>query len=377
MTLTAVGIITEYDPFHNGHLYQLRSAQQATHADVTVVVMSSNWTQRGEPAIFDKWTRAQMALENGVDLVIELPIQAAVQPASIFAYNAIKLVSALQCQFLSFGSEHPELDFNGFKKLKIKPESNHFKNYRASYPELFSKVMLEKYKINLTSPNDTLGFWYAQAVQKLNAKLDLVPIPRRESDHNDAKLLQSISSGKSIRKAIKNGDPDFINFIPKSSVKLGNLHPLFWDDFWPYLKYEINQTDLTDLRKIYQMSDGLEYRLKKAALKAQNFAEFIELVKSKRYTYTRLQRLCVYVLFKLTKAQIDDSSNNLRILGMTKTGQAYLNQVKGKLALPLISKVDKKVFDQLDYLECKANLLTGTILHNQQDLYRFPVIMNK
>lgn len=377
MTLTAVGIITEYDPFHNGHLFQLRSAQQATSADVTVVVMSSNWTQRGEPAIFDKWTRTQMALENGVDLVVELPIQAAVQPASIFAYQAVKLISALKCQFLSFGSEHPEFDFNAFKQFKVETDSSHFKNYRESYPETFRKFMLENYGFNLNSPNDTLGFWYAQAVRQLNSNLELVPIQRRESSHNDADLLQNISSGKAIRKAIKTQNFDFVKFMPETSIRPEKLYPLFWDDFWPYLKYEINQTELTELRKIYQMSDGLEYLLKKAAIKAKSFTSFIDLIKSKRYTYTRLQRLCVYVLFKMTKQQISASSSNLRVLGMTKMGQAYLNQVKKELDLPLITKVDKKVFDEYDYLDCKAGLLTGMILHNQQDLYRFPVIMNK
>ena len=353
MTLKAVGIIAEYDPFHNGHLFQLRQAQRLTNADVTVVVMSSNWTQRGEPAIFDKWTRTKMALENEVDLVIELPIQSAVQPASIFAYNAVELIVALKCQSLSFGSESPEFDFNKFKTFEVNTSSN------------------------LELPNDTLGFWYAQAVQKLNANLKLVPIARNESNHGDDKLLHQISSGKAIRKAIKNRNSRFINFIPESSVQIEKLQPLFWDDYWPYLKYEINQASLFDLRNVYQMSDGLEFLFKRAAIKAKNFNEFIELVKSKRYTYTRLQRLCVYVLFKITQQQIDDSSRNLRVLGMTKNGQNYLNQIKKELKLSLISKVDKTVFDRADYLECKAGLLTGTILNNQQDLYHFPVIINK
>ncbi|MEN3240607.1 nucleotidyltransferase [Fructilactobacillus sanfranciscensis] len=377
MTLKAVGIIAEYDPFHNGHLFQLRQAQRLTNADVTVVVMSSNWTQRGEPAIFDKWTRTKMALENEVDLVIELPIQSAVQPASIFAYNAVELIVALKCQSLSFGSESPEFDFNKFKTFEVNTSSNEFKNYQESYPENFRKFILENYGFNLELPNDTLGFWYAQAVQKLNANLKLVPIARNESNHGDDKLLHQISSGKAIRKAIKNRNSRFINFIPESSVQIEKLQPLFWDDYWPYLKYEINQTSLSDLRNVYQMSDGLEFLFKRAAIKAKNFNEFIELVKSKRYTYTRLQRLCVYVLFKITQQQIDDSSRNLRVLGMTKNGQNYLNQIKKELKLSLISKVDKTVFDRADYLECKAGLLTGTILNNQQDLYHFPVIINK
>ncbi|WP_429970991.1 nucleotidyltransferase [Fructilactobacillus sp. Tb1] len=377
MTLKAVGIITEYDPFHNGHLFQLQSAQAATGADVTVVVMSSNWTQRGEPAIFDKWTRSQMALENGVDLVIELPIQSAVQPASIFADQAVKLVDALKCSWLSFGSEHPEINFNEFKTLEIKTDADEFKNYQESYPETFRKFFLDNHGVNLVSPNDTLGFWYAQAAKKLKSNLELVPIIRRESDHNDNELMQTISSGKSIRKAIKSGNSNFTKFMPQSSFNPDELKPMFWDDFWPYLKYEINQSSLAELHNVYQMSDGLEYLFKKSAIKAQNFAEFIELVKSKRYTYTRLQRLCVYVLFKITQAQIDTSQDNIRILGMTKKGQAYLRQVKKELELPLISKVDKSVFEKEDYLECKSGLLTGMILHKQQDLYRFPVIINK
>ncbi|WP_413627230.1 nucleotidyltransferase [Fructilactobacillus vespulae] len=373
MTLKSVGIIAEYDPFHHGHQFQLEAAKEKTGADVVVVVMSSNWTQRGEPAIYDKWTRTQMALNGGADLVVELPIQSAVQPASIFAEKAIELITELKCDYLSFGSEHSEIDFNQLKEIVINSDSDLFNDYQKTFPQIFQAVLQKQLNVDVSSPNDMLGFWYAQAAQRYNPELKLFPISRIESEHNDSVLKHRVSSGKAIRLAIKNGQSQVDDFLPSS---VDDLQPLFWDDYWPFLQYQINQSSLEELRNIYQMSAGLEHLFKKVAIKAKNFAEFIASIKSKRYTYTRIQRLCVYILFKITDQDIIDSQSMLRILGMNNQGKEYLSQLKKTCSVPIISKIDKEAFEKQLYLECKAGTLTGMILKKHEDLYRFPIILN-
>ena len=151
--MQAVGLITEYNPLHNGHRYHLRQAQQLTNADCVIVVMSGDWLQRGEPAILDKWTRAKLALENGADLVIELPVFFATQPAHLFARGGIELLSALDCTSVVFGAEHPELDFQRLATA-IAARQGSFTHYNATFATQFNAALQAATGVTLTAAND-------------------------------------------------------------------------------------------------------------------------------------------------------------------------------------------------------------------------------
>ncbi|CAM2765419.1 nucleotidyltransferase [Fructilactobacillus fructivorans] len=372
--MKAMGIISEYDPFHNGHLYQLQQAKQLTHPDATIVFMSGNWTQRGEPAIYDKWVRAQMALENGADLVIELPIVDAVQPASIFAQRAVNLVSSMKCSYLSFGSEHSDWDFMKLATVTI-GKSNEFHDYRYTYPELFRRTVKKQSGIDLNQPNDTLAFWYAKANRQLSFPLKLIPIKRYASGHNSDKLAGKIASGKAIRSAIRSHDDSYQKFIPRSSVHIETEKPLFWSDFWPYLRYELTQSSLSDLGRIYQMREGLEYRLKQAAIKDQTYDSFMTDIKTKRYTYTRLQRLLVYTLFQMTETEMANSRQVIRVLGMNQNGRNYLNQVKKTVRFPIVDRIGKDAFNKTLEIECHSGILYGMLNGRIQDKFTHPIMI--
>lgn len=292
--MQAVGLITEYNPLHNGHQYHLSTAKRLTGADCTVVVMSGNWLQRGEPAILDKWTRARLALTAGADLVIELPVFYATQPAHLFARGGVELLSALGCESLVFGAEHPELDF-GHLTHALTAQPDAFKHYNATFATQFNAALKAATGVTLTAANDMLGFCYYLANQQLGAPLKLVPIKRQAADHNSATIEQAspFASGTAIREAAFKQDWTAIRpVVPAATLTaLETERRQSWADFWPYLQYQLLTVDVARSGQYDQMAEGLEYRMREMVQPATDFTDFLQRVKSKRYTYTRLQRV--------------------------------------------------------------------------------------
>ncbi|EHO50924.1 nucleotidyltransferase [Lentilactobacillus kisonensis] len=374
--LRAVGIVSEYNPFHNGHRYQLQQAKLRTGADVTVAIMSGNWLQRGEPAIFDKWQRAAVALKNDIDIVIELPFFSAVQPSHIFAAGAVQIAAGLQCNWLSFGAENPDMDYQ--KLIDNQPKRDgHFKQFDRPYASIFQDYLFNKTGIRLSEPNDVLAFGYANANFNLGSPLQLVPIKRNSVAHNDNHLSGgSIASASAIRKALISGVGDVTQTVPAETLRLTETQPpITWDDFWPMLRFELVETPITELHRIYQMTEGIDYRLKSCAIKATTFKEFLQLVKTKRYTYTRIQRLCTYVMVHAYNDDMLVKPNYLRLLGFTSQGRAYLSQIKKSLSMPLLTKINEDVVDQYIQLDFKAGMLFQMIDQPSQDFYKHPVIV--
>ncbi|KRM04314.1 nucleotidyltransferase [Lentilactobacillus farraginis] len=375
--LQAVGIISEYNPFHNGHLYQLKQAKSRTGADVAIAVMSGNWLQRGEPALYDKWARAQAALESGVDVVIELPFYSAVQPSHIFSAGAVRLISAMNCHWLAFGVETPGVDYQTLIENQPRKD-NSFKQFDRPYASIFQEYLYQKTGIRLDQPNDILAFGYANANADLGYPLTLVPIKRVGSNHNDKQLTTGvISSASAIRNSLKKDRVQLAEkFVPKASQHLINTDSMItWEQFWPLLRFELIEAPIGQLQKIYQMTEGIEYRLKQAAIEAKTFPEFLHLVKTKRYTYTRIQRLCCYVLLHATAAEMLLNPQYIRLLGCTGLGRRYLNQIKRSLKLPMISKVNQETVATLVGLDFKAGMLTEMTNGRHQDFYKHPIIL--
>ncbi|CAI2591052.1 tRNA(Met) cytidine acetate ligase [Apilactobacillus kunkeei] len=372
--MKAVGIIAEYNPFHNGHKYQIEQARRATNADAVIVIMSGNWVQRGQPAILDKWTRAQMALENGADMVIELPVQCAVQPADIFARHAVNVLANLKCEWLSFGSEHPDINFNKLANIDLK-EIIIDQDYTKSYAELIRDALTNETGEDVSAPNDVLALNYAIANLKNNHQMKLVPIKRNGANHHDRDLNNdgSIASASSIRAAIIDNSQELVQYLPDSTDIEAFKNHVDWEDFWPLLKYKIETSSIDELNHIYQMTEGLEYRLKKYIYEAHSFDEFLRLVKSKRYTYARLQRLFVYTLLNWRKSD-DLSQEYVRVLGFNKSGRAYLNDIKKQIEIPVITKINK----ELSGTELNFDVVSGRIYENinhiPQDAGKIPLI---
>lgn len=376
MTLQAVGIIAEYNPFHNGHAYQVAQAKYKTGADVVVAVMSGNWVQRGEPALMDKWQRAQVAIAGGVDLVVELPTSMAVQPAHLFAAGGVALISALKCRWLAFGSEHPEMDYDRLM-ANLPQDPATFKRFDQTYASLFQGYLRDQTGITLNAANDILGFFYALANRRQGNPLELLALARKGSQHNDLAIAatSTFASATAVRTAALAGDWAAIRpVVPTSTLtQLQASQLTSWSDFWPYLRYQLVSGDVADLRQMYQITEGVEYRLKRAALTSATFADFMHAVKTKRYTYTRLQRQAAYLLGQMKPAEMQVAPQYLRVLGYSPTGQRYLHQIKKQVDLPLVSRADRDWQKGPGALDDRLGAIRTLITGIPQDYGRIPV----
>lgn len=391
--MKATGIVAEYNPFHNGHAYQIEEIKRQLQPDVIIAVMSGNFLQRGEPAIVDKWLRTEMALRGGVDLVIELPVLASTQPADYFAQEAIQILSALNIDSLSFGVEAgSQVDFiQGAKWLvnneelisqKVK-ETERFKLPYAQQMESIIKEIAPSFPLDLNSPNNQLGFAYTKEIVRnhLDQKIELLPIIRKGAAYNERELTPNsqIGSATSIRLAMLS-NKEITNFIPKNALNvLKREYTPFvtWEDYFPYLKYQLLVQRKETLREIYEMNEGLENRLKKHIKEANSFSAFMKKIKTRRYTQTRLQRLLTYVLLQSTREDVKKALHKepaIRVLGFSQKGQAYLSQQKHQLNQPLIANVNQSTKEIIPF-----DILAGEIYQlgsrfiQKQDFTRMPV----
>lgn len=363
--MRAAGIIVEYNPFHNGHLYQVKKIRHELHPDVLIAVMSGDFTQRGEPAIISKWQRTKMALAAGVDLIIELPYIYAVGRADTFAGGAVALLSHLKVSHLVFGSELGRIApfLNSIEQVK-----NHRKLYQdalaaalsqgISYPNAhaaaYQAVISESGSefVDLRQPNNSLGFHYIQAIHRNKSSMAPVTFKRKEAGHNDAAFDPdaSIASASSIRRCLFSGSTleQLRGKLPETSLSLlieekkkGRL--VDWETFFPYLKYRILSSSADQLGQIVEAEEGVENRLLKYIGQSETFEQFLSLVKTKRYTWVRIQRLCTHILTHTLKSEAKEAAVQqpayLRLLGMSATGQHYLSELRKSFAIPLIAKI--------------------------------------
>lgn len=374
----AVGLITEYNPFHNGHRYHLSQARELTHAEVVVAVMSGNFTQRGEPTLLDKWQRAQAALTNGVDLVVELPIFMAVQPAHRFAAGALELLAALGVDDVVFGAEHPKWDFKQLVAAEQNFTASSFSQYNATFATQFNEQLKDQTGLSLTDPNDILSFGYYKAQINERLPLRLHPIQRRGSQYHDERIEGKIASASAIRQAVlEHGD--FKQAVPvQTAQQLQKLQQVpSWDAMYPMLRNQLIQAPVEQLAQIYQMAEGLEYRMKDAAQRNLSFAGFMKAVKTKRYTYAHLLRVYLYTILQLTESQVSDHLKRpyLHVLGFNERGRDYLHSIKKQVELPLLTKIDQNLRDDLLNLDYRAGKLYQTFTPVEQDLKHAPVIV--
>lgn len=403
--MISAGIVVEYNPFHNGHLYHLQQTRKKTEADVVIAVMSGQFLQRGEPALVSKYTRTKMALNAGVDLVIELPYAFCTQKAEIFALGAVQILSSLKVDYICFGSEAGNIDT--FKNT-ISFLSNHETSYNSlikqyikkgvSYPKAASLAFhhlapnTEADILDMSKPNNILGYHYMKAIQQTGNSITPVTIRRKQAGYHDEDLSDTqISSATSIRKVlwfdhslkqIKGHVPEFTyEQLLTFQNKYGNF--VYWENLWSFLKYRLIQGEPEELRNIYEVEEGLEYRLQRFAKDSSSFAEFMNKIKTKRYTWTRLQRACLHILTNTKKEwMINKQPEYIRILGFNQNGRKFLKEKKEEISLPVISKLSQADQEAIK-LDVKASQIYAfAFQHNQgecivnEELMHLPIIYN-
>lgn len=380
--MQVVGVIVEYNPFHNGHAYHVQQAKKITGADAVIAVMSGQFLQRGEPALVDKWTRTKMALASGVDIVIELPYVFSTAQANQFAYGAISLLDAMHCQSFAFGSEDGSItpfintvtlikDHNEEYNALIKEYVRSGISYPKALHEAFSQLKehMQGHYVNLDKPNNILGLQYIEAVRKRHSTMQPVTIQRLGAQYyDDADKKSSIASATGIRKALfeENDLVQVEQFMPEATFNelqnwLSNYGTFAnWDKFWPLLQFAILRHTPEQLAAFADVTEGLQYALIKHAKTSNSYMEFMTALKSKRYTWTRLQRIVTHIYTGVTKYQLHafNEPTYIRLLGMTEVGQRYIRLQKKNLELPIISRVAASK-DELLAIDLHATQMYG------------------
>ena len=363
-----LGIVGEYNPFHNGHLYHLEESKKMTSSNYTVAIISGNFTQRGSTAIIDKWSRAEMAIKNGVDLVIELPVLYATSSAENFADGAIKILDSLKVvDYISFGAETSDIDIlNNFadilykEPLKYRSFLTHELKKGISFPKARENALLmylngnRKFINVLSSPNNILGIEYIKALKKHKSNIKPVSIARFETGYNDVTYSGNIASATAIRNIVKNGGFDALRkLLPNSSysvlidnIKQGHIVPDL-SVFEKQIIYNLRSMYPEEIAELAEVSEGLEHSLKNAADSCNNLEDLLNKIKSKRYTSTRLQRILLYSLLNITKKDTDLSKRTMpyiRVLGLNKRGKFLISEIaKANSKLEIVTSVKKFV----------------------------------
>lgn len=364
-----LGIIAEYNPFHNGHAYHLKKSKEEVGADVTVAVMSGNFVQRGEPAVLNKWIRSEMAVRNGVDLVLELPFVFACNNAEIFAKGSVNLINSLGCvDYLSFGSEEGEVQ--PLEKIAdfLEPESEEFSSAvrefageGISYPRAREKALSlllgQKYGQLLKSPNNILGIEYLKQIKVLNSHVNPVTITRHGASVNETDPLTSIAGATAIRRLLDDGKYDeALKYLTTPSQKMIEDNKNIITDleqFNQLLIYSIFTKSDDQLMDIYSITEGLENKVRDSAKDATSVNDLIKLIKSKRYTETRIKRILIHILLNLTKSStsriIDENQMYTRVLAFNEKGASLLKSIKKEECseIPIITNI-RKERDMLD-----------------------------
>lgn len=363
-----IGIICEYNPFHNGHLYQIKKIKETYKDSLIIVCLSSCFMQRGEASILNKWDKTRLAIESGVDLVLELPFAFATQYQDIFAKGALTILNHLKIDTLVFGSECNDIELlKNLASVQLKDESYNYlvKRYLdlgLNYPTSLSKALFDITGVKLDKPNDLLALAYVKEIIKNNYDIEPFSI-RRTSDYHNSNLDSDIVSASTIRKLLKDG-VNVNNYLPYNIYDY--LSEIDEDKYFALLKYQIiNNIDCLD--KFQTVDEGIENRIIKYINMVNSKEELILKVKSKRYTYNKINRMFTHILTNFTKEDAKDLEiEYLRVLGFNTRGKNYLNKIKKEIGIPIINKYIPNMYKSLD-IEFRVSLIYSLILKDKGD----------
>lgn len=358
--MEVIGIICEYNPFHNGHLYHIKKIKEMYPDSLIILVLNGYFLERGEISILSKEAKTKIALAHGVDIILELPVIYGTQSADTFASISLKILNNFHVSKIIFGSES-----NNIEKIKeiaskqLDEEYNKLvKEYLdngLNYPTALAKALNIDFEF---LPNDLLGISYTKAIIQNNYNIEPITI-KRTSAYHDTSSNDHIVSASNIREKIKNNE-DITKYVPINIKDF--INNTNYDNYFRLLKYKIN-TD-NDLNEYLDVDEGIEYRLLEYINKSKKIDEFINNIKTKRYTYNKLNRMFIHILLSFLKTDNVDIEY-IKILGFNSNGKKYLNSIKENLEIP--TSINK---DSIQYkYEIKASIIYDLI--NNTNTYEF------
>lgn len=373
--MKAVGIIGEYNPFHNGHIYHIENVKKLFPEHPIILVLSPTFTQRGIPSILNKWDKTKLALEYGVDLVVELPYPFACQSADFFAKGSIQILNTLNVSHLIFGSE-----CNNIEKLRRIAEVQidnrecdqlvkYYLQEGTNYPSALSKAIKRLTGELVLEPNDLLGVSYIKEIIKQKGSIVPLCIKRTNNYHGNDES-NGIMSASGIREKINQNE--MVNqYIPNYNIT-DIMHN---KSYFEYLRYKI-LCDQKDIRKYQTVDEGIENRILKYILEVNNLEELIDKVKTKRYTYNKISRMFCHILCSFTKEEARNLTDitYLRVLGFSNQGKEYLSNIKKQVNLPIITNC-KNINDEMLLLEHRITNIYNTIQNiSDNEIIKKPII---
>ena len=405
--MKVVGIIAEYNPFHNGHLYHLAESKRISGADVCVAVMSGNFTQRGEAALFNKWERAKVAVDCGVDLVFELPFVYACNNAEYFAKGAISVLNGLSCvDAVSFGSESGDIGELYRAAFVVSSESDEFKealflNLKTgvSYPKARANAVRlvagEKTAGILSHPNNVLAVEYLKQLITTKSGIAPITVKRKGSGYNSVTLGKGHASAAAVRSSLENGGIDSVRghvpaecFDCLKSINI-DVNKIINNMFLLLAARVLTESE-EGLSEIISAGEGLGNKLKKVMRDSRGLEDLITKIKSKRYTRTRVQRLLIHTLMNLSAFDFnrmeESGAKYARALAFNDKGAALLKKIKkGGPEIPVITNINKQARDddeiafalKYDILASDLyNLISGAEIRAKSDYLVSPYYKN-
>ncbi len=363
--MKVLGIIAEYNPFHNGHKYHIEESKKITGCDYVVAVMSGNFTQQGNIAIYDKFTRAKLAIENGVDLVIELPTIFANSSAEYFSRESIKLLNSLNIvDAISFGAECNNIEILQYISNVIiqneydisKKIKETLKNGNISAAKAREEVLKELFKndtslvAEISKSNNILAIEYLKALKKLRSNIKPYLIKRMIANHSEITLQKgTFSSATSIRKSIKGKKIEVLkNQVPSNTYEvICKKNPTFSDMLFNILRYKITSMPLQNLKEIFEIGEGLENKIKKEITTSKSYDEFISKIKSKRYVESKIRRILVNILLDITGVDFLALSKLIptyvHVLAVSENGKKILSRISKNTNLTIITSLNDRI----------------------------------
>jgi len=375
-----IGIICEYNPFHNGHIYHIEKIKEMFPESIIILVMSGCFTERGEISILNKWDKTEIALNHKVDLVVELPHFYATNSADIFAEGSIRILSYLNCDYLVFGSENNDIDlFNRLVDTQLYNTEydklvHLYMDNGFNYPTSMSCALKDLTEETINTPNDLLGLSYIKQIRIQESKIIPLTI-KRTNNYHDKIMNGNIASATSIRESLKRNE-DISLYVPDDT----NNHIIkdYEDNYFKLLKYKII-SEINELDKYLDVSEGLDKRIKKFILKCNSKEELIDNIKTKRYTYNRLNRMLLHIVTNIKKSDVIwlKQINYIKVLGFTSKGKEHLKEVRKEGLIPIItnySELDDSILDFELQITFIYNYITNQENLNQKELKSIPIM---
>lgn len=402
--MNITGVIVEYNPFHNGHLYHLNKTKEITDCDGIIAVMSGHFVQRGSPALLDKWTRAKLALLNGVDLVLELPTIYSTSSAEFFAYGATSLLDGINIvNNLCFGSELGNIDIIlktskilQEEPLSFKEDLKNFIDKGISFPNAREKALInfmrkEKNSFDFNNvlclSNNILALEYCKNLFKINSNIKPFTVKRQGSHYNCLHLRDNLSSATAIREYIGNNEnlDNLVKSVPETVLNmLKNFQNEqckfpFEEDMFTYIKHKYF-SNTGSIENLPDVSEGIHNRIYRALDTCNTLKEAMDMIKTKRYTYTRIKRILCHYFIGMDMINSDELRRKpcpyARILGFNRKGQDILKLIKKSSNIPIINKIPKKIDStlNLDINATKCYSLLNKKVNPLDDFLKKPVL---